>query len=188
MAQDHGSRIVESGLHVDSETDEWATPPAFLRPLARAVGGFSLDAAAGAEESPIAPETFSLENGEDGLAESWHGKVWCNPPYSEKDDWTEKAWKESTRDEVEFVLLLLSVDTSSDRFHTYVPRADYVYLHGERLSFGDATDDAPFQSVLYVFGEPPDALLRVLLKKKGMLLDPEAIVEETRQAALSSFD
>lgn len=144
MAKGTGSRVVESGIHVEGgETDEWATPRDFLRPISEAVGGFDLDPASGAESSPIAEETFALERGEDGLSEPWHGRVWCNPPYSEKDDWTEKAWKESTREEVEFVALLLSVDTSSDRFHTFVPRASYVYLHDSRLKFGDADDSAP---------------------------------------------
>jgi len=189
MEKGTGSRVVESGIHVEGGgTDEWATPPHFLRPIMEAVDGFDLDPAAGAESSPIAEETFALERGEDGLSEPWHGRVWCNPPYSEKDEWTEKAWKESTREAVEFVALLLSVDTSSDRFHKFVPRASYVYLHDSRLKFGDSDDSAPFCTVLYLFGGGvPDDLLGHLLKRSGMLLNSEAIVEETRQVALDSF-
>jgi DNA N-6-adenine-methyltransferase (Dam). len=59
------------GLFTSSETDEWATPPAFVRPLADAVGGFDLDPAAGAENSPIAEHAFT--EADDGLAKPWFG-------------------------------------------------------------------------------------------------------------------
>lgn len=57
-----------------ARTTTWLTPRHILDPL----GHFDLDpcAAAGwttAEYHYILPT--------DGLRESWHGRVWCNPPY-----------------------------------------------------------------------------------------------------------
>ena len=56
--------------------DEWLTPPDLLRTL----GEFDLDPCA-----PIvrpwdtAARHFTVED--DGLAQSWDGRVWCNPPF-----------------------------------------------------------------------------------------------------------
>lgn len=53
----------------DPEDNEYATPPRIWRPLARAVDGFDLDAASGAEPTPIAPDRYTAEH--DGLAQAW---------------------------------------------------------------------------------------------------------------------
>lgn len=58
------------------QNDEWLTPPEIVR----ACGQFDLDPCA-----PIvrpwdtAARHFTVED--DGLAQSWDGRVWCNPPF-----------------------------------------------------------------------------------------------------------
>lgn len=58
------------------KNDEWLTPPEIVR----ACGEFDLDPCA-----PIlrpwdtARQHFTIED--DGLAQRWHGRVWCNPPF-----------------------------------------------------------------------------------------------------------
>ena len=58
------------------QNDEWLTPPEIVR----ACGQFDLDPCA-----PIvrpwdtASRHFTVED--DGLAQSWDGRVWCNPPF-----------------------------------------------------------------------------------------------------------
>lgn len=58
------------------KNDEWLTPPEIVR----ACGDFDLDPCA-----PIvrpwdtARQHFTIED--DGLAQRWHGRVWCNPPF-----------------------------------------------------------------------------------------------------------
>ena len=51
---------------MDPDNNEYATPPEIWRPLSRAVGGFDLDAASGAESTPIAPDRLTKED--DGLS------------------------------------------------------------------------------------------------------------------------
>jgi hypothetical protein len=59
-----------------SKTDVWLTPPSLLR----ALGEFDLDPC-----SPInrpwstAKLHYTIED--DGLAQTWNGRVWLNPPY-----------------------------------------------------------------------------------------------------------
>ncbi|WP_454751631.1 DNA N-6-adenine-methyltransferase [Cupriavidus necator] len=58
------------------KNDEWLTPPEIVR----ALGTFDLDPCA-----PIvrpwdtAANHYTIED--DGLAQAWHGRVWCNPPF-----------------------------------------------------------------------------------------------------------
>ena len=63
----------------DNTTDVWLTPPSMIQ----ALGDFDLD--------PCCPNNlpwetannyYSLDNGQDGLALPWVGRIWLNPPYS----------------------------------------------------------------------------------------------------------
>jgi DNA N-6-adenine-methyltransferase (Dam) len=59
-----------------AQKDEWLTPPHVLR----ALGIFDLDPCAPvARPWDTAARHFTVED--DGLAQAWHGRVWCNPPY-----------------------------------------------------------------------------------------------------------
>jgi hypothetical protein len=57
--------------------DDWLTPPFILRSL----GPFDLDPCSPAVRPwETARNYFTIAD--DGLAQAWHGRVWCNPPYS----------------------------------------------------------------------------------------------------------
>jgi phage N-6-adenine-methyltransferase len=175
-------------LFTSSKSDEWYTPPAFVRPISEAVGGFDLDPASGAESSPIAEET--LTEADDGLSVPWHGRVWCNPPYSEVKRWSQKFALESRREGVELIVALIKGDTSTSWWHEYVLEADFICMVDRRLNFGGSTNSATFASHVAVYGEAPDELLRHL-STEGALVPTEAILsfssDETAQAALGSF-
>jgi phage N-6-adenine-methyltransferase len=148
------------GAFTSQETDEWATPPSFVRPLAAALDGFDLDPCSGAENSPVASETFTAA--EDGLAQAWFGDVWVNPPYSEMEAWTRKAINEANRSATARVVMLCKGDSSTDWWQSAVRQASAVAMLDRRLSFGDGEAGAPFPSHVLVFGDPPDELLSVL--------------------------
>ena len=61
------------------ENDEWYTPTEIIRSL----GDFDLDPASSEEAYRLnksANKYFTAE--ENGLLQSWNGRVWLNPPYS----------------------------------------------------------------------------------------------------------
>jgi hypothetical protein len=68
------------------------------------VDAFTLDVAA-CEAAHCAPLWFGIET--NGLLQLWHGDVWCNPPYSSIELWTEKAWSEWRAGRVRSISMLL---------------------------------------------------------------------------------
>lgn len=71
--------------------DDRGTDPAFMATLEERFGRFTLDVAA-AKHNRKARRYYTRQ--QDGLAQPWYGRVWCNPPYSNCGAWVRKAWAE----------------------------------------------------------------------------------------------
>ena len=152
---------------MDPDNDEYATPPEIWRPLSRAVGGFDLDAASGAESTPIAPDRLTKDD--DGLTQPWYGNVWLNPPWSTngngsaKYDWLRKVHNEINRAAVDRVVVILPVDTSTHWFHDYVLDANAVCFVGPgRISFEGGDRNPSFSLLIAVYGPVNDELADAL--------------------------
>lgn len=167
---------------VSQETDEWSTPPEFVRPLSDAVGGFDLDPCSGAETSPVADATYT--EADDGLAQTWFGHVWLNPPYSDMDQWLSKTVRESRRECVDSIIALVKGDTSTEWYHKHAIEADVISFVKGRLSFGERGTNAPFASHVLVYGDVPADVFDVL-SNHGVVFPVDAY-QQTEQARLSS--
>jgi phage N-6-adenine-methyltransferase len=88
-AANHPQQTAKRGAN--DAVDDRGTDPAFIAQLEERFGPFTLDVAA-AEHNAKAPNYYTRED--DGLTRSWHGNVWCNPPYSDCGAWVRKAWEE----------------------------------------------------------------------------------------------
>jgi phage N-6-adenine-methyltransferase len=86
-AQNHPQQTVKD------QVDDRGTDPTFFAAMSEEFGPFDLDVAA-APHNAKCPRYYTLED--DGLARSWHGTVWCNPPYSKIHAWVAKAWNQWT--------------------------------------------------------------------------------------------
>ena len=72
---------------------------------------------------------------EDGLKQSWKGeRVFCNPPYSEKDKWIRKCYSEAGFLNTIVVLLIPSA-TETRVWHEYCMKADEIRFVKGRIDF-----------------------------------------------------
>lgn len=106
--------------------DEWLTPPSIIR----ALGGFDLD--------PCAPIIRPWDTAnchytivDNGLAQQWFGRVWCNPPYGlEAALWLDRLAQHGNG------IALIFARTETRMFFEHVwNRADAVLFIEGRLHF-----------------------------------------------------
>lgn len=135
-----------NNIHFKSNSSEWSTPQ-WLFDRYNDVYKFNLDVCATPENAKCSK--YYTKN-DDGLIQSWHGNCWMNPPYGrEITKWVEKAYNESLNNGV-LVICLLPARTDTKWFHEYCARGNINFLKG-RLKFGDATNSAPFPSMIVQF-------------------------------------
>ena len=131
-------------VHYSSLTDQWPTPQALFDELDGEFH-FTLDPCADASNAKCAK--FYTKD-DDGLAQDWDGEtVFCNPPYGRQiGRWVEKL---STSRGVMVALLPSRTDTKW--FHDHIQgKAEIRFIKG-RLKFGQATNSAPFPSLIAIW-------------------------------------
>jgi hypothetical protein len=82
LDMDFGHELIDHGT-----SDDYYTPPYIFEALGVE---FDMDVSAPPGGVPWIPAKRSLSVIEDGLITDWHGKVWCNPPYSNVTPWAKK--------------------------------------------------------------------------------------------------
>jgi phage N-6-adenine-methyltransferase len=134
-------------VYFRSRSDEWATPWDLFARL-DAEFHFTLDVCATAGNAKC---QRYFTKADDGLAQTWSGYAWCNPPYSEVARWMAKAL-EAARTTAELVVCLVPARTDTAWWHDVAAQGEVRFLRG-RLRFGDSLSGAPFPSVIVVFRE-----------------------------------
>lgn len=149
-----------------SKKQDWATPPEFLEFMKERFDWTpDLDAAC-SPHNVKARMGFCLENGRDGLKETWFGNVWVNPPFGrELPKWIKKAITEVNRfdDPAKSVMMLIPARTDTKWFHELVaPFALRIWLIKGRFNYlEDGTSkasNAPFPTMLVHFNGTRDYL------------------------------
>lgn len=85
------------------KVDDRRTPRHIFDPL-NAEFEFTLDVAASAENA-LTERYYDLVT--NGLEQTWNGRVWCNPPYSDLRPWVEKAQDEFDAGVAKLIVMLL---------------------------------------------------------------------------------
>jgi phage N-6-adenine-methyltransferase len=139
---------------IDGLDGDWYTPEPLFRAIAEKYGPFTLDAAANENNTKCA-EYFTEQ--QDGRACTWHGRVWCNPPYHDLIKWVKKAYDETKSGNCEIAVLLLPAQTSTAWFHDYaLPFAEICWIRGKQ-KFGGRKGSAFLGSVVIVFRRSMEA-------------------------------
>ena len=139
--------MITSGM-MTSNTPEWATPQSFFDSLNQEFH-FTLDPCC-THENAKCEKHYTIED--DGLTKSWGGEiVFCNPPYGrELPRWVKKCYEESRH---ATVVMLIPARTDTKWFHDWIyHKAELRFIKG-RLKFNDGTQNAPFPSMIVVYGK-----------------------------------
>jgi hypothetical protein len=127
-------------VHFSSASVHWATPEGLYQDLNKEFN-FNDD------PCPL--------HGEGGLDRRWGSRTFCNPPYGRSiAKWTLKALKENERGSL--VVLLVPSRTDTRWWHEHIMLATEIRFLRGRLTFGDATNTAPFPSCLAIYSPDRD--------------------------------
>jgi len=128
-----------------SKSDEWETPQ-WLFDALHAAFRFDLDVCASADNAKC-PRFFT--KADDGLAQTWTGTCWMNPPYGRQiGPWVEKACRSGCAGTT--VVCLVPARTDTRWWQDWCMQGEIFFLRG-RLKFGGAKQSAPFPSAVVVF-------------------------------------
>jgi site-specific DNA-methyltransferase (adenine-specific) len=136
-------------VHYSSKTEEWETPQEMFDKLNKEYN-FTLDPCA---TNANAKCECYFDKYTNGLLHSWKNQtVFMNPPYGRSIvKWMAKAYEESLQKGTVVVCLVPS-RTDTIWWHQYAMRGKITFIKG-RLKFGGHANNAPFPSVIVVFGE-----------------------------------
>lgn len=137
-----------------SKSDEWETPQKTFDELN---DEFRFDLDPCADESNHKCEKYFTKE-QDGLLQDWGGfSVFCNPPYGkELSKWVMKSYWESQKPNT-VVVMLIPARTDTRWFHDYIyGKAEIRFIKG-RLRFNNSKSNAPFPTMIVVFGEKGDS-------------------------------
>jgi phage N-6-adenine-methyltransferase len=141
--------VAGGSVHFSSATDLWSTPQAFFDDCARRFGPFDLDPCATPDNAKAARFFTAVD---DGLSQTWRGRVWMNPPYGRQiGKWMQKALESSLAGAT--VVCLVPARTDTAWWHDYATKGEVEFIRG-RLKFGGSKTSAPFPSALVVFRPP----------------------------------
>src|SRR5574343_784844 len=141
-------QVMFAGFRSVNVKDEWLTPPEIVNSL----GTFDLDPCSPINRPwPTAKRHYTIDD--DGLAQTWSGRVWCNPPYGDET----AVWRERMANHGNGICLVFA-RTETQWFHEQVwQKANAILFFRGRIAFyhvtGEQGDSAAAPSVLIAYGE-----------------------------------
>lgn len=128
-------------------SDTWLTPPEWIK----ALGPFDLDPAC-PPDMPWPTADLMLTKAQDGLATTWQGRVWLNPPFGQQAAWWLRKMAEHGNGialipaRTETAMFYESVWAKADSICFVKGRPHFHYASGQRAAFNSG---APIALVAY---------------------------------------
>ncbi|MGH8580066.1 MAG: DNA N-6-adenine-methyltransferase [Gammaproteobacteria bacterium] len=122
-----------------SKSVQWFTPAPYIDAARRALGGIDLDPASCEEANKTIRALRYFTEQEDGLGQSWYGRVFCNPPYGGAQvAFTKKMIEEHDASCMSAGILLVKAATDTRWFQ---PLWDYpLCFTAKRIRFGKPSE------------------------------------------------
>jgi hypothetical protein len=165
--------------------DEWYTPLDILALVKAVLGAIDVDPATDAFGQALVQATTFYTKDDDGLRQSWYGRVFCNPPYRDADvgPFSRKLWGEITAGHTSEAILLVNATMETKAFQAIARHAAVVFCPEGRLPFihkiKHGHDPLQGQAILYfgphvsrfceVFGARPGLLMQVMPTPQAQL-------------------
>lgn len=142
-----------NSVHYSHQTDKWFTPEWLYKRLHEKFG-FNHD--------PALRDKINWEN--DGLHTEWGTRTFCNPPYSQLEEWLAKGYREFKKGKL--VVFLIPARTDTHGWHNYAMKSSEIWFVKGRIKFEGAKQGAPFPSCLVIFDpeiKSPHPIVKTML-------------------------
>ncbi len=159
-AVDKAWRVVwaEDTAHVghNSGENEWYTPAPIIEAARSVLGEIDLDPASSLEANTIVKARRFFSAADNGLKQTWTGRVWMNPPYAQPlvAEFSEKLAGSVQMGDVTAAIVLVNNATETAWFRRLIDVTSSLCFPGGRVRFWSASKEsaAPLQgqAILYV--------------------------------------
>lgn len=158
----------------NSGNNEWYTPARHIEIARQVMGGIDCDPAT----SEIANQTVKAETfftaADDGLAQTWRGRVWMNPPYAQPliNDFAEAVSAKFESGEIDQACILVNNATETQWFQRMLSVASAVCFPKSRIKFIDPSGkpSAPLQGQAIIYMGDNVKAFRAAFKPEGAVL------------------
>lgn len=146
-----------ANVHVSDDSYEWYTPAEYIEAARALMGAIDLDPASCETAQGIVKAAKFYSKAEDGLQQSWAGRVWLNPPYSAVlvRAFVDKLCQEHQAGAVSEALLITNNATDTQWFQELLAHHPVCFTRG-RVRFWGPDRELPGprqgQAVFYLGG------------------------------------
>lgn len=144
--------------------DEWYTPAEYIEAARRVMGGIDLDPASCESAQDVIGAGVYYTKEDNGLARSWFGRVWLNPPYSMPliKDFVTTIIDEYESGRVSEAIVLTNNSSDTSWFHMLLAMYPACFTRG-RVQFWRPDHEAfgtRQGQVFFYLGSDPEAFTR----------------------------
>lgn len=152
---ERAAEILKPHVAHNSGDNEWYTPPEILEAARLVLGTIDLDPASSAVANRAVRATRFFSSDDDGLKQSWSGKVWMNPPYAAAliGRFVEKITGHYDEGDIEAAIVLVNNGTETAWGQRLLAGCTSVCFPSSRVRFlkPDGSKGAPLQGQMIAY-------------------------------------
>ena len=149
-------QAVKAHVANNSGNNEWYTPSKYIELARELMGGIDTDPASSEIANQTVKASQFFTESDNGLAQTWKGNVWMNPPYAQPlmSDFAQAVTDKYETGEINQACILVNNATETRWFQTMMGSASAVCFPATRIKFLDPTgkpSGAPLQGQAIIY-------------------------------------